>query len=123
MTYRQAILKFKIEQIAMFPFVLLGKLFGILFPLKEKHKAFLFFPNADIGGSPQVNIHISECIRDVNPLIIFSKKPNNNQFAEQFKATGVKIIDLHLYIDKKIFHFVNFFFRGVIASWINRSEN
>ena len=123
MTYRQAILKLKIERIGMFPFVLLGKLFGMFFSLKERHRVYLFFPSADIGGSPQVNIHIAECIRDVNPLIIFSKKPSNNQFEEQFKSTGVKIIDLHVYIDKKIFHFINFFFRGVIAAWINRSEN
>ena len=35
---------------------------------------------------------------------------------------GVRIIDLHKYIDYKIYHFVNFFFRGVLAAWINKSE-
>src|SRR5262249_38188181 len=84
---------------------------------------FLFFPSADIGGSPLVNIHIAQCIKDSHPLIIFSKKPNDNQFREQFSIDGVEIIDLHRYIDKKVFHFINFFFRGVIATWINKSEN
>ena len=35
---------------------------------------------------------------------------------------GVRIIDLHRYIDHKIYHFVNFFFRGVLAAWINKSD-
>lgn len=122
MTYRQAILKFKLERIGMFPFVLLGKLFGLIFPLKTKHNLFLFFPNADIGGSPQVNVDIIQCVKDAYPLIIFSKKPNNNRFRDLFYIKGVRIIDLHAWIDKKAFHFINFFFRGVIASWINRAE-
>ncbi|MGC4038027.1 MAG: glycosyltransferase family 4 protein [Chitinophagaceae bacterium] len=123
MTYQQARLKFTIEEIIMLPFVLAGKLYGILFPLKTKHNAFLFFPNADIGGSPKVNIDITNCIKDKHPLIIFSKKPKNNKFKEQFTIDGVRIIDLHKRIDNKLYHFVNFFYRGVIASWINREKN
>jgi len=122
MTYQQAVLKLRIEQICMFPFVALGKIFGLLFPLKEKHKVFLFFPSGDIGGSPQVNLDITRCIKDASPIIIFSKKPNNNQFRKFFEDEGIRIVDLHRYIDNKLFHFVNFFFRGVIASWINRSD-
>ena len=122
MTYAEAKRKLKLEQIIIFPFVLLGKLFGLIFPLKTKHNIFLFFPSADIGGSPQVNIDITQCIKEQHPIIIFSKKPNNNKFKEQFAIDGVKILDLHPYIDKKIFHFINFFFRGVIASWINTAE-
>jgi glycosyltransferase involved in cell wall biosynthesis len=106
----------------MFPFVTAGKLCGWLFPLKTSHHLFLFFPNADIGGSPRVNIDITQCLKDAKPLIIFSKKPENNEFKEFFTMEGVRIIDIHRYIDHKIFHFMNFFFRGVIASWINKTE-
>jgi glycosyltransferase involved in cell wall biosynthesis len=122
MTYQQAKIKRMIEELIMFPFVMMGKIIGFFFPLNTRHDLFLFFPNGDIGGSAQVNIDITRCVRDVAPLIIFSKKPKNNQFIEQFRATGVKIIDLAPYIDRKLFHFVNFFFRGVIASWINKRE-
>ena len=55
-------------------------------------------------------------------MIIFSKKPRNNQFRSLFEIEGVRIIDLHKYIDHKIYHFVNFFFRGVLAAWINKSD-
>jgi glycosyltransferase involved in cell wall biosynthesis len=106
----------------MFPFVLLGKLAGRLFPLKTKHTVFLFFPSADIGGSIKVNADITNCIKDQRPLIIFSKKPKNNQFRHLFEIEGVRIIDLHKYIDNKWFHFVNIFFRGVLTSWINKAE-
>lgn len=122
MTYRQAKWKLRIEYICMLPFVLPGKLFGYLFPLKTKHNLFLFFPNADIGGAPKVNADITQCIKDKNPLIIFSKKANNNRFRDLFNMDEVKVLDIHRYIDNKAFHFINLFFRGVIASWINKAN-
>ncbi len=122
MTYKAAVLKRNIELVIMFPFVVLGKLAGQLFPLKPQHNIFLFFPASDIGGSVKVNVDITECIRDQKPVIIFSKKPKNNQFRSLFEVEGVRIIDLHKYIDNKIYHFVNFFFRGVLAAWINKSD-
>ena len=122
MTYRSAVIKRNIELVLMFPFVALGKVAGRLFPLKTKHRIFLFFPSADIGGSVKVNIDITECIKDQQPLIIFSKKPNNNQFKPLFESKGVRIIDLYKYIDNKLYHFVNFFFRGVLSAWINKVE-
>jgi glycosyltransferase involved in cell wall biosynthesis len=122
MTYKAAVLKRNIELVIMFPFVVLGKLAGSLFPLKPQRNIFLFFPSSDIGGSVKVNADITECIKDQKPVIIFSKKPNNNQFRGLFEMEGVRIIDLHRYIDHKIYHFVNFFFRGVLAAWINKAD-
>ena len=122
MTYRAAVAKRNIELVIMFPFVALGKLAGSLFPLNPQRNIFLFFPSSDIGGSIKVNADITECIKDQKPVIIFSKKPNNNQFRGLFEIEGVRIIDLHKYIDYKIYHFVNFFFRGVLAAWINKSD-
>ena len=101
MTYRTAVVKRNIELIGMFPFVLLGKIAGRLFPLKTKHHIFLFFPSADIGGSVKVNIDITNCIKDQRPLIIFSKTPKNNQFRSFFELEGFRIIDLHKYIKQE----------------------
>jgi glycosyltransferase involved in cell wall biosynthesis len=122
MTYKAAVRKRNIELAIMFPFVVFGKLAGTLFPLKPQRNIFLFFPSSDLGGSIKVNADITECIKDKEPVIIFSKKPKNNQFRNLFEIEGVRIIDLHKYIDYKIYHFVNFFFRGVLAAWINKSE-
>jgi len=122
MTYKAAVIKRNIELVIMFPFVVLGKLAGTIFPLKPQRNVFLFFPASDIGGSVKVNADITECIKDQKPVIIFSKKPMNNQFRSLFEIEGVRIIDLHKYVDYKIYHFVNFFFRGVLAAWINKSD-
>ena len=122
MTYQTSVLKRNFELVIMFPFVLAGKLVGKLFPLKTKHQIFLFFPSADIGGSIKVNADITNCIKDQKPLIIFSKKPENNQFRHLFELEGVRIIDLHKYIDNKLFHFINFFYRGILAAWINKVD-
>ncbi|MEO7209376.1 MAG: glycosyltransferase family 4 protein [Chitinophagaceae bacterium] len=123
MTYKRAKIKFALEQIIVFPFMLAGKIYGKISPLKNKTNLFLFFPNADIGGAPRVNADITGCVQDAKPLIIFSKKAANNKFLHLYKLAGVQVLDLHRLIDKKIFHFINFFYRGVIASWINQSEN
>jgi glycosyltransferase involved in cell wall biosynthesis len=123
MTYKAAIRKLAFEKFLMAPFVWLGKLAAVLFPLKEPYKVFLFFPNADIGGAPRVNADIATLVKNDKALIIFSKKAHNNLYRERYEQTGVKIIDLHRYIDNKLFHFVNFFFRGLLAGWINKQVN
>lgn len=123
MTYKKAKQKLWLERIGMAPFVWLGKCIGYLFPLKTDHNYFLFFPNADIGGSPKVNADITELLQHQHPLIVFSKKALNNQYLERYQQTGVRMMDLHRYIDHKLFHFVNFFYRGLLAAWINQQKN
>ena len=122
MTYRSAKRKLFFELLIMYPFVLVGKILGHLFPLKTKHKIFLLFPNADAGGSATVNLDILNCYKDLNPIIIFTKKPKNNLFIEKYKHQPFKQIDFSKYIDYKIYHFVNFIFRGILATWINKQD-
>ena len=107
----------------MFPFVLAGKIAGVIFPLKTSHKIFIFCPTADIGGSVQINADIAECVEDKFPLVVFSKTPKNNQFIHLFKRENIRKIDLHKYVDNKAYHFVNFFYRGVISQWINKVDH
>lgn len=104
----------------MYPFVLLGKIMSPFFKLKKGHRIFIFSPSADIGGSIQVNIDLCSCFADQSPLVIFSKKPKNNEFLPFFNMENVTTIDLHRYVDHKLYHFVNFFYRGVISAWINK---
>lgn len=123
MNYRSARIKNTLEYIFMYPFVILGKLIGHWLKPKRQTRFFLFFSNADIGGSVKVNADIAHAIKDEKPIIIFSKKPRNNKFRELFEDPDIYIIDLHKYIDKKQFHFLNFIYRGIIATWINSVEN
>lgn len=119
MTYKAAIRKLKWEQFFMAPFVWMGFAAAKIWPLKTQHRLFLIFPNADIGGAVKVNADIAELFKAEKPLIIFSKKAHNNLYRPLFEATGIKIIDLHRLIDNKALHFINFFYRGLLAGWIN----
>lgn len=122
MGYKAVKQKLRIEYLLMWPFVILGKITGLFLRLDTKHSLFLFFPNGDIGGSPQVNIDILHCVKDAKPLIIFSKNANNNQFRNQYNVAGARVLNLAPYIDKKYLHFINFFFRGLLATWINKAD-
>ena len=122
MTYKQAIVKSLIERMLMYPFVLSGKIYAYFFPLKTKHGVVIFCPSADIGGSVRVTIDLCLCFAHKSPLVIFSKRPKNNKFLHLFNIEGIRMIDLHRYIDYKFYHFINFFYRGVITSWLNNVQ-
>jgi glycosyltransferase involved in cell wall biosynthesis len=121
-TYKTAIVKRAIESIFVYPFALLGKMMSPFFSLKTTHNVFIFCSAADIGGSIKVNIDLCNCFAGKSPLVIFSKKPKNNEFLPLFKIQGVRTIDLYKYVDNKLYHFVNLFYRGIVASWINKAE-
>ena len=123
MTYKSAVIKRRIESVLIYPFLLLGKIMAPFFRLKSKHQLFIFCPSADIGGSIHVNADLCACFADKSPLVIFSKKPKNNEFLHLFNIEGVTTIDLHKYVDNKLYHFVNIMFRSIVGSWINRTEH
>ena len=114
--------KLRIESYFIYPFALLGKLIARIYNLKTKHGLFLLFSNADIGGSTRVNIELAKCLRNKNPLIIFTKKPKNNLFLQKFSDLNIATIDLHKLIDVKSFHFINMIFRGIISEWAKQSK-
>ena len=87
MTYKAAIQKLTWERLAMAPFIWLGKLAAVFFPLNTRHGIFLFFPNADIGGSPRVNAELTHLLKNQNPIIIFSKKGNSLSLERYFSIT------------------------------------
>ena len=122
MSTKRINIKLIAELVIMYPFVLMGKIYATLRPLKTKHKVFLLYPNADIGGSIQVNIDLANCLKDKNPLIIFSKKGKNNQFKYKYDKLNLKIFDIHKMIDNKLFHFMNFIYRGIIAKWAEQQK-
>jgi glycosyltransferase involved in cell wall biosynthesis len=121
--YKQACIKRNIELLLLSPFIVIGKCLGYLIAPPIKTSIFLFFPSADIGGSPKVNATILQLLKAQSPLVIFSKYPNNNGFKDLFYSADTKILDLHRLIDNKYYHFINVIYRGIISTWINRSEN
>ena len=114
--------KLQIESYFIYPFALLGKVLARIYRIKRKHGVFLLYSNADIGGSTRVNIELANCLSNKDPLIIFTKKPKNNLFRQQFKDLNIATIDLHKFIDVKSFHFINMIFRGIISEWAKQSK-
>lgn len=121
MTYRQARIKFRLEQIVNLPFILLGMLIGYLFPQKRKHPYYLFFASDAIGGATKVNADITTMLAKYGPAVVFSKRYGNAGFAEQFRQPGVEILDYRDRIDNKYLYFLNIIYRGMFAAWINGS--
>lgn len=123
MTYKEALLKRKIETTLASPFVLAGKLLSRFFRPGGKHQLFLFAPSADIGGANLNNADLAKIFLEYKPIVIFSKRPHNNQFLSLYQHPGIALWDLHSKIDNKVYHFVNLFYRGVISGWINSSPH
>jgi glycosyltransferase involved in cell wall biosynthesis len=122
-TYRQSVFKRKIESILIYPIILLGKLFHQSFPIDTNFDLIMFCPSADIGGANKVNADICKCFPGKKILIVFSKKPKDNGFLFLFEKLNVTILDLHKKVDIKYLHFINIFYRGVLATWINKMPN
>lgn len=123
MTYRQALRKRRIETTLAWPLVWLGKLFSKFFRPDISPGLFIFSPSADIGGANMNNADIAKLFAHLHPIVIFSKRPGNNQFLPLYKSPGVTLWDLSQKIDYKWVHFVNIFYRGVIAQWINSTRD
>lgn len=119
--YRFFTIKRYLEQFIMFPFVLLGKLYARFNPLKEKYDIFFFFPTYTIGGAERVNAEIAKSFPDKKCLIFFTKKSPNDGMKHFFDMPHVTAIDISKWADNKWIYFINFFYRGVCSSYINKN--
>ena len=122
MNYSTARAKQRIEQLVLSPFVLLGRLIGTFYKVENASGIFLILPRYDAGGSFKVNADIAEVIKEKSPLLIFTKKPTDKKFRALYDIEGVKILEIHKWIDNKFLHVNNVIWRGILATWINKHE-
>jgi glycosyltransferase involved in cell wall biosynthesis len=122
MSYRFVRIRILLEQLFCLPIVLLGRVYGFLFPLGSHHGVIIFSSSADIGGSIRVNAELAACMSDFSPLVIFTKRPKNRGFSRLFIQPGVKTLDLYRFIDNKLYHFLNVLWRGILSEWIRQSS-
>jgi glycosyltransferase involved in cell wall biosynthesis len=100
----------------------LGRVYGYFFKLGHSPRVIIFSSSADLGGSIKVNADLASCLIDLQPLVIFTKRPKNSGYTSLFIKTGIVTKDLHRYVDNKLYHFLNIFWRGVLAEWIRQSK-
>ncbi|MFM1969521.1 MAG: hypothetical protein RL152_898 [Bacteroidota bacterium] len=123
MAYSQYLMKRKIEDLFIFPFVLLGKIISKWVLNADSFEVLFIFPFYHTGGAEKVHLLIANTFRNKKALILFTRKSTDLRYLDAFKASGHQIIDISKYTDNKLFYWNNLVFRGVVAGLINRQTN
>jgi L-malate glycosyltransferase len=120
--YRLLLIKRIIEDILMFPFILLGRMISLISPLEKEYETFFFFPFYHTGGAEKVHAQIAKACGNLNCIIFFTRKSQNDTFYTLFQETGCTIKDISTYTDNKFLYFINIIYRGIITGYINRQK-
>ena len=115
-------IKRSVENIFIFPFILLGRLIAVISPLKKKYQVFYFFPFYHTGGAELFNMRLTHAVGGEDCIIFFTKKSKDNRFYKEFKESGCTIKDISKFTDNKWFYFLNLIFRGIISGYINSQK-
>ena len=105
MKFRVLLMKRTVEDIFMFPFILLGRLLALVKPLNRQYKVFYFFPFYHTGGAEKVHALITKATGSNECIIFFTKKSHNAAFLEKFSQSGCVIKDVSKYTDNKWLYF------------------
>ncbi len=120
--YRLLLIKRRIEDVFIFPFILFGRLIALLRPLKKEYRVFFFFPFYHTGGAEKVHAQITQATGGNDCIIFFTKKSVDDRFLNEFKKTHCDIKNISKFTDNKWLYFLNLIYRGIISSYIN-SQN
>lgn len=122
MTYRILLAKRAIEDIVMFPLILLGRLIAFAKPLKKEYNVFYFFPFYHTGGAEKVHALIVQTTATKDCVVFFTRKSHNQTFLQQIQQAGCEVKDISRFTDNKWIYFVNIIFRGIVSGYINRQK-
>jgi L-malate glycosyltransferase len=122
MKFRLYLLKRKLEDLLIWPFILLGRTRADKYPLEESYEVFFFFPFFHTGGAEKVHAQIAQVFRNQKCLIIFTRKSHDRTFLPLFQASGHRILDISAYTDNKKTYWKNLIWRGVVSAHINRQK-
>ena len=123
MKFSGYIIKRKIENIFIMPFILVGRLIARLQPLSTEYDTFFFFPFYHTGGAEKVHASIVKATGNENSIIFFTRKSVDDRFLSEFKNSKCRIIDISKYTDNKWLYFLNLVWRGRITTYINQQKN
>src|SRR4051794_33570436 len=123
MTYPLIRLKHKIENLFLFPFIIVGKMPFLFTKTGRNYDTFFFFPFYHTGGAEKVHLQIVEATGNERTIIFFTRKSKDGTFLSSFQNTGCQIKDISKYTDNKLLYFLNFIYRGYIATLINSQHD
>lgn len=121
--FRLLLFKRQVEDIFIFPFIVLGRIIASIKPLKEEYDVFLFFPFYHIGGAEKVHYEVAKVAGKKKSIIFFTKKSHNDLFYKNFQESGCVIKDISVYTDNKWIYFNNLIYRGIITAYINKQQH
>lgn len=120
--YHLITIKRHIEQVIMYPFVLIGRLMAILNPLEKEYDFFVFFPIYGIGGAEKINADIISLLSDKDIIIFFTRHSSNDKFLHFFQKPNITIKEIDKWTDNKLIYWASFIYRGICAHYINSQK-
>lgn len=120
--YKLFLIKRVIENVFIYPFILIGRLIAKLSPLKKEYRIFFLFPFYHTGGAEKVHAQIAEATGGGDCIIYFTRRSSDDRFFEDFKNSRCEIKDISKFIDNKWLYFLNLVYRGIITGYINKQK-
>lgn len=120
--FKLYILKRQLEDIIIFPFIIIGRIISFFHSRKTGYETYFFFSFYHTGGAEKVHALITKAIGNPSCIIYFTRKSDNENFYNEFKQSGCKIKDISKYTDSKTLYFINLIWRGIISGYINRQN-
>jgi glycosyltransferase involved in cell wall biosynthesis len=111
-----------LEELIMFPFVMIGKVIAAMRPLGEEYDYFMFFPIYGIGGAEKVNADILSALPDKKIIIFFTRKSPNDKLLHLFERPNITTRDISQWTDNKWMYWANLVYRGICARHINSQK-
>ena len=111
-----------IENVFIFPFILLGRMIAKMRPIKKEYRIFFFFPFYHTGGAEKVHAQIAEATGGNDCIIYFTRRSADDRFIDDFKKTGCEIKDISGSTDNKWLYFLNLVYRGIVTGYINNQK-
>ena len=120
--YKLFLIKRVIENIFIYPFILIGRLIAKLYPQKKEYRIFFFFPFYHTGGAEKVHAQIAGAAGGEDCMIYFTRRSSDDRFLEDFRNSKCEIRDISKFTDNKWLYFFNLLYRGIITGYINQQE-
>jgi L-malate glycosyltransferase len=122
MKFHGYIIKRRIENFLMYPFILSGQLLAVLDPLQKEYDIFFFFPFYHTGGAEKIHALITKATGGPNCIIFFTRRSVDETFLEAFRSSGCDIRNISTSIDSNLLYILKFIWRGKMAAYINRQK-
>ena len=120
--FKLFIIKRVIENVFIFPFILIGRVIATFHRLKKEYRIFFFFPFYHTGGAEKVHAQIAKATGGNDCIIFFTRRSDDDRFIDDFIRTGCEIKDISTYTDNKWLYFLNLVYRGIITGYINSQK-